>query len=604
MSRSPSVFVPALAVALGLCSVANGQTEPAVTISVDATEPGAPLSRVWAYYGYDEPNYTTHPEGEELLRTLAAANSATPYVRTHFLFNTGDGTPALKWGSTNIYTEDAGGNPIYDYTLIDAIMDATVDAGALPLFQFGFMPQALSTRPDPYQNSATSALDSGCFFPPRDYDEWGALVSAWAEHVKARYPSADSWQWELWNEPDTNYFQGSFEEYARLYDHTEAALHAVFPDATLGGPAVAKTESGFLAQFLEHCATGTNAVTGQTGTRLDMVSFHAKGGVTLSGGHVLLSLGNQLRLHSLGFDTVAASSLFARTPIVITEADPDGCAACPLNHDLSYRHLPAYGAYEVAMMKRSLELAAEAGVDLRGVLTWAFTFPGTPYFAGYRALSTNGIHLPVLNAFKLLGSLSGDRLPLTSSGARPLADIIANGIRDQPDVDALATIDGDKIQILVWNYHDDIEHVPPTPVTLDVSIPAEFGGKASLTHTRVDDTHGNAFAVWAAQGKPETPSETQLSELRAAMHPGVLDSERIVEATSGPVTLSFELPRFGISLITLVPANESPRAASPAPGGGCSCGLGPEEPTSPLPLLVFTLAAAVARHRRSRRMRT
>ena len=81
------------------------------------------------------------------------------------------------------------------------------------------------------------------------------------------------------------------------------------------------------------------------------------------------------------------------------------------------------------MMKRSLELAAEVGVNLRGVLTWAFTFPDSPYFAGYRALTTNGIHLPVLNAFKLLGSLSGDRLPVTSSGARPLDDILANGVR-------------------------------------------------------------------------------------------------------------------------------------------------------------------------------
>jgi xylan 1,4-beta-xylosidase len=602
MSRSLSVFVPALAAVLGVCSISHGQTE-AVTISVDATAPGAPLERVWAYYGYDEPNYTTTPEGVELLRTLSSVNGVSPYVRTHFLFNTGDGTPALKWGSTNVYTEDADENPVYDYTLIDAIMDATVDAGALPLFQFGFMPQALSTRPDPYENSATYMLDGGCFFPPRDYAKWGALVSTWAEHVKERYPSADSWQWELWNEPDTDYFQGSFDEYARLYDYTEAALHGVFPDATLGGPAVANAESGFLAQFLEHCATGTNAVTGQTGTRLDMVSFHAKGGVTLSGGHVLLSLGNQLRLHRVGFDAVAASPLFARTPIVISEADPDGCAACLLNHDFSYRHLPAYGAYEVAMMKRSLELAAEAGVDLRGVLTWAFTFPGAPYFAGYRALASNGIHLPVLNAFKLLGQLNGDRLPVTSSGARPLADIVSNGIREQPDVDALATIQGDSIQILVWNYHDDIEDAPPAPVTLDISVPAEFGGKALLTHTRADDTHGNAFTAWVAQGKPETPSDAQIGALRSAMEPSVLESERTVDALNGVVTLSFELPRFGISLVTLTPVNETPQEGFVAPSGGCSCGLRRTTRTPLSALLMLTLALAVA-SRRSRRMRT
>ena len=162
-----------------------------------------------------------------------------------------------------------------------------------------------------------------------------------------------------------------------------------------------------------------------------MVSFHAKGGVTITNGHVQMDLGNQLRLHRSGFDAVARSACSPRTPIVISEADPDGCAACPVStapHH-AYRNSPAYGAYEVAMMKRSLDLADEAGVNLRGVLTWAFTFPDSPYFAGYRALATNGIHLPVLNAFKLLGSLSGDRLPVTSSGARPLDDILANGVR-------------------------------------------------------------------------------------------------------------------------------------------------------------------------------
>src|SRR5688572_28355032 len=116
------------------------------------------------------------------------------------------------------------------------------------------------------------------------------------------------------------------------------------------------------------------------------------------------------------------------------------------------------------MMKRSLDLAVETDVDLRGILTWAFTFPGTPYFAGYRVLSTNGIHLPVLNAFKLLGSMTGQRLPVASSGAIPLDDLLASGVRGQPDIDALAAVDGERIQILVWNYHDDLVAAGAAPV--------------------------------------------------------------------------------------------------------------------------------------------
>ncbi|MEJ2218971.1 MAG: beta-xylosidase, partial [Gemmatimonadota bacterium] len=263
--------------ALGLLTPRPASAQTGVTITVDAAVPGEPLSKVWAFHGYDEANYTTTAEGEALLGTLALLHSAPVHVRTHFLLNTGDGAPALKWGSTNVYTEDAGGNSVYSYTLLDGILDATTQAGAFPLVEIGFMPQALSTRPDPYRNSDPYVLDGGCFYPPRDYAKWGALISAIAGHVKERYPDAETtWQWELWNEPDIGYWQGTFDEFVRLYDHTEAALHGVFPNASLGAPAAASPATGFLAQFLEHCATGTNAVSGQTGTRLDMVSFHAK----------------------------------------------------------------------------------------------------------------------------------------------------------------------------------------------------------------------------------------------------------------------------------------------------------------------------------------
>ncbi|MDQ2642761.1 MAG: beta-xylosidase [Myxococcota bacterium] len=601
MPRRITQCVSACVAGLGLASGAAAQGR-AVTIDVEATAPGTPLERVWSYFGYDEANYTTTPEGEELLRTLAAANTARVFVRTHFLFNTGDGTPGLKWGSTNLYTEDAAGRPVYDYTLIDRITDAMTGAGALPFVELGFMPQALSVRPEPYQNSTPYTLDGGSFYPPRDYEKWAGLVGAWATHVKERYPNAGSdWQWELWNEPDIGYWRGTFEEYAVLYDYTEAALHAVFPEAKLGGPAVASPDREFFGQFLDHCADGVNAVTGETGTRLDLVSFHAKGGVTITDDHVQMDLGNQLRLHRSGFDTVVQSAAFAGTPVVISEADPDGCAACSLlqRRENAYRSSPAYGAYEVAMMKRTLDLAAERGVDLRGVLTWAFTFPGTAYFAGYRALSTNGIHLPVLNAFKLLGSLKGVRLPLTSSGALPLETLLADGVRGEPDIDGLAAKDGSEVQVLVWNYHDDLRPAEASPVSVRIAVPPEFGARVSVTHARVDETHGDAFAVWTAQGMPATPSDAQLRELRNAMQPGLLEGEREMEVENGSVSVAFELPRFGVSLLTLAAAEE-PRAPEQS-DAGCSCRLAaPASASSAMPALFSMLLVMGLRRASSR----
>jgi xylan 1,4-beta-xylosidase len=559
------------------CTAAPAPPDTGVHISVDAASAGTLLERVWPFYGYDEINYTTAPEGRALLAALVAAHTAPVRVRSHFLLNTGDGTPGMKWGSTNVYTEDAVGAPTYDWALTDGIMDTITAAGAFPFTELGFMPEALSTHPIPYRNASTTGLNGGCFYPPNDYTKWGELVRAWATHANERYPTvADNWLWELWNEPDSAYWHGTFAEYAKLYDYTESALHRAIPNAELGGPAVIGADGPFLTQFLEHCATGSNAVTGATGTRLDLVTFHAKGGTAVTQGHVELNLGNQLRLHRSGFQAVAAFSQFKQTPIYITEADPDGCAACTadLIPGAAYRNSTAYGAYEIAMMKRTLELEAEAGIRLGGVLTWAFTFPGTPYFAGYRALATNGVNLPVLSAFQLLGRLTGERLPLSSTGALALHEILENGVRGDPDVDGMATRDGSTIQVLVWNYHDDLVTAPAAPVHLSVKVPSSYGSHAHVSHLRVDESHGDAYDVWVSQGMPASPSVEQIAAMQQAMEPSLLIPDGIVAVKADKsVTLDFELPRFGVSLVSIQPSPTT--APQPDAEVGGSAGVGP-----------------------------
>jgi xylan 1,4-beta-xylosidase len=599
----------------------------AVNITVDGAGAGTPLERVWAFHGYDEVNYTTTPPGQELLRVLGAIDRGPSHIRSHFLLNSGDGTPAFKWGSTNVYTEDASGQPAYSWALMDGIMDAITRAGTFPLVEIAFTPQALTSAPAnvPYQNTSTYTLDGSCFYPPKDHSKWAALIGQWASHAKDRYPDVEnSWQWELWNEPDIGYWNGTAAEYFKLYDYTEAALHQVLPGASLGGPAVAGAGSAFFKQFLQHCATGTNAVTGTTGTRLDMISFHAKGGTAIVDGHVEMNLGSQLRLHRIGFTTVAAMPTFKQTPIVISEADPDGCAACPVSTTPAdaYRNSPAYGAYVVSMMKRTLDLEASMGVNVRGLLTWAFLFNDAPYFAGYRTLATNGIHLPVLNAFKLLGSLDGDRLTVTSTGALTLDDLLTNSVRQQPDVDAIATRHGQTVQVLVWNYHDDLVTAPAALVQVTAQLPAGFGSSVQVTHMRVDETHGDAYTAWVAQGKPPTPTAAQISALQQAMQPAPLEPARQVAVTAGSVSLDFMLPRFGISLLTLSPTSPGDAATSDADasampsdggvgaamgGGGCSCrvlGQNARAPTAAEWIVPAGIALTLLAYLRRRRVAT
>ena len=92
----------------------------------------------------------------------------------------------FKWGSTNAYTEDASGKPVYDWTIMDRIFDTYLQAGAKPFVEIGFMPQALSAKPEPYRPTGSRAqqrsVSIGWSYPPKDYDKWGELVYQWVRH--------------------------------------------------------------------------------------------------------------------------------------------------------------------------------------------------------------------------------------------------------------------------------------------------------------------------------------------------------------------------------------------------------------------------------------
>jgi xylan 1,4-beta-xylosidase len=146
-------------------------------------------------------------------------------------------------------------------------------------------------------------------------------------------------------------------------------------------------------------------------------------------------------------------------------------------------------------------------------------------------------------------------VPLDSSGARPLDDVLANGVRGAPDVDGMATLNGAAVQVLVWNYHDDVVSVAATPVHLAIKVPAGFGSSVRVAHLRVDESHGDAYTVWKSQGMPASPSPAEVAALQTAMHPAPLVPDGTVAVSAkGMVAVDFDLPRFGVSLVTIAPA--------------------------------------------------
>ena len=289
------------ALLLAVAAVAQADSFP-VEIRVDAAKSLAPLHPMWRFFGADEPNYATMKDGRKLIAELGALRPGDVYFRAHNLLNTGDGTAAFKWGSTNAYTEDAQGRPIYDWRIVDRIFDTYLARGVRPYAQIGFMPQALSTQPEPYQHAWRPGFEYGLItggwaYPPRDYARWAELVHQWVRHCVDRYGRAEveKWYWEVWNEADgPAYWHGTPEEFYKLHDYAIDAVRRALPTARVGGPDSANGGNDFTKGFLDHIANGRNFVTGEKGTPTDFLAFHAKGAPEFVDGHVRMGIGTHL----------------------------------------------------------------------------------------------------------------------------------------------------------------------------------------------------------------------------------------------------------------------------------------------------------------------
>jgi len=537
---------------------AAAQTIP-VTITVDAARPLGELKPIWRMFGADEPNYATMKDGKKLLSELGEMRPEDIYFRAHNLLCTGDGTPALKWGSTGIYTEDKDGKPIYNWTIVDRIFDTYRERHLHPYLQIGFMPEALSTHPEPYQHewrpgAGYGRIATGWAYPPKDYAKFAELVYQWVKHNVERYGRAEveRWYFEVWNESNINsYWHGTPEELYKLHDYAVDAVRRALPAARVGGPDMAGTGGAFMQNFMKHVVSGTNYATGKTGTPTDFLSFHAKGAPTFTEGHVRLGIANQLRTVDQGFAMIAAVPELKNKPIVIGESDPDGCAACQ-GPQLGYRNTTMYSSYTAATFAREHEIAARRGVNLDAALTWAFEFEDQPFFAGQRTLANNGIDLPVMNVFRMFAKMSGQRLETKSSEEVPMEDIVANGVRGKPDISAIASLSQRKLTVFAWYYHDDDLPGPDADIQLTVNHLPVTSGEVRLTQYRIDKTHSNSFTVWQNMGSPTAPTDAQYAQLVKA---GQLDTDshapQTVSVKGGTAAVKLALPRQGVTLLSM-----------------------------------------------------
>jgi xylan 1,4-beta-xylosidase len=555
--------------------------EPAV-VQVDFAASEGELDRIWTSIGFDEINWSYTPQGKELLAMLNREVAEQPYyVRNHNTFTSGNGLSYPAGGSTNVYREDAEGNPVYNWEILDQVYDAYVANNFHPLIELGFLPfDLVPTDTKVYTgfgNKGTVNLDLGkedyesgkWKLPPKDYTRWQNLVEAFVAHLVERYGRDEVAQWyfELWNEPDiAHYWLGTVDEYCKLYDYSVAGATRAFPQVKIGGPGSTDKGTAFLRHVLNHCTRGQNYLTGQTGTQIDFISFHTKGayysprrtyGQPVETDSPSLSKMMQDIQACLG--VIAEFPELRGKPVFVDECDPAVGTIYGVydNPNFIVCNTEYYPTFVAAMIGQILQHNRTVPIPVTKITHWAFYFEGKRFFEGNRTLATNqNIVNPIFAGLKMLGRLGKQRVALQSSAA---AQTLQAGYTGQTRfIDGLATTgtlkgEGGQCAVMLWHHCDDWTVRGTRTVDLKlVKLPFQAGQTVEVRHWRIDGEHSNAYSEWLKLGRPEGPDAEQLARLKASQQLTLLEEPQQLSLDSaGSLQLSFDLPVHGLSLIEL-----------------------------------------------------
>ncbi|MBN2389672.1 MAG: hypothetical protein JXR84_03040 [Anaerolineae bacterium] len=526
-------------------------------ITINCTQTFGPLDHFWRSTGFTPANLLLNADMQQAMAYVGAIpRGGITYVRIHYLLEL-----VLAEG---LDTE----TPLYEWSRLDAALDVLVRNGLEPIFELmGNVGGYFTDYTDPVQAHT-----------------WKRLVRDLALHLIDRCGRDEvrAWLFETWNEPDVHFWKQSIEAFCIYYDACVEGLREADPTLTIGGPGTCRNLSEMLTAFLAHCDTGTNYFTGETGVRLDFISVHEKG---------VRSHKEDLTPNSMGIVEREARIVdyireyhprFSALPFFNDECDPQ----VSWGDIHTWRARPYYAAFVCKVINQHLhKLVDEKGVHY-GLLSNDNGFLGTwghrtlfarfaefdhidhgqadgkrdaPRFeADPRRRKFELIKKPVFTAMTLLSLLRNERIA-ASVRDRPEQEVDDTSCSRSPDratvapdpfeTGVIATRHNDQIAVLIYNSRDKIMISGMTPVTLRLTgLPFDT---ALLVHYRIDEAHSDPFSVWESQGAPTYPTPEQYAEMRAAQEIALLEEPREVSAVDGTLTLAFDLPLPGVSVVLL-----------------------------------------------------
>ncbi|HZZ40540.1 MAG TPA: glycosyl hydrolase family 39 [Acidobacteriaceae bacterium] len=451
----------------GLLPGAPAPAQQPAIVSIDADGPATPFPHFWEQmFGSGHAILALRESWRNDLRAVKGVTDFR-WVRFHGILD----------GDVGIFTRDEHGNPVYNFAYADEIYDGMIAKGVRPLVEISFMPAQMAFNP----------LDLHSFWyhpnvsPPRDWDDWDALMRAFAQHWVDRYgiDEVSQWYFEVWNEPNIDFWGGipRQESYFELYTHTARALKSVSPRLRVGGPATAA--ASWIPEFLQYVS--------RNHVPIDFVSTHGYADDTVEN---LFHNDKPVAMD----DRVCAAVAKVRGQI--------GASALP--------HLPLFwtewnvqGEHEsrdttfVGPALANTIRECDGKVNEMSFWTFSDVFQeggpiAKPFEGNFGLRAKGGIDKPSFYGFALLHRLGDERLAASSD------DVIATKAKDG------------SLRVAAWNLVD------PGKVGSTRTLDLEFRGvpaDARVTIATVDKDHGNVLPKYKAMGSPLDPTPKQVEEL-------------------------------------------------------------------------------------------
>ena len=468
------------------------------TIVVDVKAPSHPFPHFWEnIFGSGRAVLSLRDSYRSDLRAVKQITDFN-YVRFHGIFN----------DEVGIYSEDAQGQPVYNFSYVDQIYDGLLANGVRPFVEISFMPKQLAAH-----DTLQAFWYHPNVSPPKDWSRWYALVTAFAQHLIDRYglDEVSQWYFEVWNEPNLDFWAGEPRQasYWELYDHSAKAIKAVNPRLRVGGPATA--QAAWVDAFIRHCA--------EKHIPVDFASTHVYANDTAPDVFGTQENIPRDRMVCRAVEKVHGqikSSAMPNLPLIWSEFNAS------YKNETDVTDAVYMGPWMADTIRQ-----CDGLVDQMSYWSFSDVFEEqgvvkTPFYGGYGLIAADDIPKPAFNVFKVLHKLGDARIQLDSDSA------------------LLTRRKDGSFVLAVWNYAPPEQSGPTKNITL------QFKGTGAhhALISRVDPAHGDVHHAYANMNSPTYPTQKQIQELQ---HAAELPAPEAGHMEHGELTIT--LPSYGLAVI-------------------------------------------------------